>query len=73
MELSMKNCNSNDELCKATKCHEGLKEAHLLIDLLQSIFSQLSLNDQNIKIFGPASDADLNEYDLKQDVFDKNI
>ena len=78
VELLIINCNSNDELRKATKRHDGLKEAlseslNVPIDLLESVFRLLSLNDEKFKIFEPASDEDLHEYDLKQDVFDKNI
>ena len=46
-ENLVKNCNSNEELRKATKRHSGLKEVldeslSVPTDLLKSVFSQLS-------------------------------
>ena len=78
MENLVKNCNSNEELRKATKRHSGLKEAldeslSVPINLSKSVFSQLSLKNEKFKIFEPASAKELAKYKLKDEVFDKSI
>ena len=78
MENLLKNCNSNEELRKATERHSGLKEAldeslSVCIDLLKSVFSQLSLKNEKFKIFESASAEELAKYKLEDEVFDKSI
>ena len=78
MENLVQNCKSNEELRKATEHHSGLKETleeslSLLIDLLKSVFSQLSLKNEKFKIFEPASAEELAKYKLKDEIFDKSI
>ena len=78
MENSVKNCNSNEELRKATEHHSGLKEVldeslSVLIDLLKSVFSQFFLKNEKFKIFEPASAEELAKYKLKDETFDESI
>ena len=78
MENLVKNCNSNEELRKATERHSGLKEAldeslSVPIDLLKSVFSQFSLKNEKFKIFEPALAEELAKYKLKDEIFDKSI
>ena len=78
MENLVKNCNCNEELHKATERHSGLKEAldeslNVPIDLLKSVFSQLSLKNEKFKTFEPAWAEELAKYKLKYEIFDKSI
>ena len=78
MHQLIKKNYSNQELRKATKCHEGLAEAldeshSVPTDLLKSVFSQLSLKCEKFKIFEPASAEVLARYKLSDEIFDKNI
>ena len=61
----------------AAECRDCLKEAlnenlSVPINLLNSVFSQLSLNDEKFKIFEPVLDGNLAEYRFK-DVFNKTF
>ena len=73
MEKLIKNCNSNEEICKSIVNHVDLKEAikeslSMPIDLLKAVFSKLAL-----KIFDAITDAEIEKYTLKEDQFDANI
>ena len=73
MEKLIKNCNSNEEICKSIVNYVDLKEAikeslSMPIDLLKAVFSKLAL-----KIFDAITDAEIEKYTLKEDQFDANI
>ena len=70
MENLVKNCTSNEGPRKTIEHHSGLKEAldeslSVPIDLLKSVFSQLSLKNEKFKVFEPASAEELAKYKLK--------
>ena len=62
MEEHIRNCNSNEELRKATERHEELKPA-----LENSVFSK------RFQTFSPCTDEELKNYHLPNDRFDENI
>ena len=71
----LKQINSNKELHKANRYYHSLKEAldeshNVPVDLLKSVFSQLSLKDEKFKIFESASAEELAEYKLSGYIFD---
>ena len=78
MEEHIRNCNSNEELRKAIEWHEELKPAlenslSVPVDLLNSVFSKLSLKDKRFQTFSPCTDEELTNYHLPNDRFDENI
>ena len=78
MEKLIKNCNSNEEICKSIVNHADLKEAvekslSKPIDLLKAVFSKLGLKENTFKIFDAATSAEIEKYQLKEDQFDANM
>ena len=78
MEKLIKNCNSNEEICKSIVNHADLKEAvekslSKPIDLLKAVFSKLGLKENTFKIFDAATGAEIEKYELKEDQFDANM
>ena len=77
MEKLIKNCNSNEEIHKTIAPHDGLElaiEENLKAptDLLERVFSKLSLKNKKFKIYEPASADELSGYELS-DPFDEDI
>ena len=78
MEECIRNCNSNEELRKAIERHEDLKPAlesslSVPVDLINSVFSKLSLKDKKFQTFSPCTDEELLNYHLPKNRFDENI
>ena len=77
MEKLIKNCNSNEEIRKAIARHDCLELAieeslKASTDLLERVFSKLSLRNKKFKIYEPASADELSGYELS-DPFDEDI
>ena len=78
MEERIRNCNSNEELRKVIERHEELKPAlenslSVHVDLLNSVFSMLSLKDKRFQTLSPCTDEELTNYHLPNDRFHENI
>ena len=78
MEERIINRNSNEELRKAIERHEELKPAlgnssSVSVDLLNSVFTKLSLNDKRFQTFSPCTGEELTNYHLSNNRFDENI
>ena len=78
MEERIRNCNSNEELGKAIERHEELKPAlenslSVPVDLLNSVFSKLSLKDKRFQTFSPCTNEELTNYHRPNDRFNENI
>ena len=77
MEERIKNCNSNEELRKAIEQPQERKpdlenSFSVPVDLLNSVFSKLSLKDKRFQTFFPCTDEELTNYHLPNDRFDEN-
>ena len=76
MEERIRNCNYNEELRKANERHEEIKpslENSFPVDLLNAVFSKVSLKDKKFQTFSPCTDEELTNYHLPNDKFDENI
>ena len=78
MKERIRNCSSNEELRKAIEWNEVLRSAlknslSVLVDLLNSAFSEVSLKDKRFQMFSPCTEEELTNYHLPNDRFDENI
>ena len=78
MKERIRNCSSNEELRKAIEWNEALRSAlknslSVLVDLLNSAFSEVSLKDKRFQMFSPCTEEELTNYHLPNDRFDENI
>ena len=77
MEERIRNCNYNEELRKANERHEEIKPSlenslSVPVDLLNAVFSKVSLKDKKFQTFSPCTDEELTNYHLPNDRFDEN-